>query len=406
MRILILAGHPFGGLRGRQQQIAFGLATAGRTVLYVDPFPAEEPGAGQVLPAWTTREESGVRVLGLAAAPSQPAPATESPAPEGGKTAFHRWSRRVGLLLEEMNQGDLFRSAEAPASRPAAFDLALVYPPALLTAAREALKVPIVFDCEEDFPSTAGSRALADAYEAALNEGLPLVDGLIAVNRYLVESWGRLLRPGVPRAVIEHGADLDLFQPPDEKARAQARRDLAVPPAARVAAYVGRLDARVSYEDLSEILEEEKTLLLLLLGEVNDEGRAILERLPSDRVITRGPLPQERVAHLLAAADLILVPLRREPHLEPQRGLTLYEYLATGLPVVGTFRRATKAFRDLFYLYATREELGAALQAALAETRDAPVRAARVAAAREADWGRRVRAVEELFAQVLQAARR
>ena len=406
MRILVLARHPFGGLRGRQQQIAIGLAAAGHRVLYVDPFPADEGEPGEAAGGWTRRQERGVTVLGRASSASPEAASAQARAAlAGGKGEFQRWSRRVRALLEEMVQGDLFRSAEIPAPGPAAFDVALVYPPALITAAHEALGIPIVFDCEEDFPANAASRALAEAYEQALDEGLPVAAGLITVNRYLMESWGRLLRPDALQAVIEHGADLELFHPPDARARAAAREALALPQAARVAAYVGRFDARLSYEDLAHLLDEEQSLLLLLLGEVNDEGRAILERLPRERVITRGPLPQEQVAQLLAAADLILIPLRREPHLEAVRGLTLYEYLATGLPVVGTFRRATKAFRELLYLYATREELSAALRAALNEKPGAPERAARVAAAREADWGRRVAAVEAFLTRVLEAQR-
>ncbi|MFH1143327.1 MAG: glycosyltransferase [Candidatus Eisenbacteria bacterium] len=399
MHLAILASHAYEGLRGRQQQIALGLAARGHQVFYVEPFLLNEAGAGIEWRGLDSREEApGLRVLGL----RHPTEVTATV--ELSRSGLERWSRQVRGLLEGMIRGDSFGSSETTAPRLASFDLALIYAPVLIEPAREALSVPVVFDCEEDFPATASSRALADVYTEALNQGLPLSDGLLAVNRYLVESWGRLLPAGAPRAVVEHGADLDLFRPPDAESRRAARQALAIPPAAKAAAYVGRFDARISFEDLRSLFDQNSSLLFLLLGEINDEGRAILERLPPERVIVRGPLPQERVAQLLSAADLILIPLRREPHLEPLRGLTLYEYLATGLPVVGTFRRATKAFRDLLYLYATQEELSAALQSALAESPEAPVRAQRIERAREAAWAHRVEAVESFLKHVLATA--
>jgi glycosyltransferase involved in cell wall biosynthesis len=368
---MIVASHAFSGLRGRQQQFALGLAEAGHAVVYLEPGGAGTPETAEAEIASTAVGERLI-VLGPAAGGEGTIEATRA-----AGEAEAEWVARV---IEGGLPGDAGRLPEAT----------IVYPPAVIPRLRELLAGALVFDCEEDFPATAPSRAAATYYEEALEEALPRVDGLVAVNRYLVGSWGRLLRSGVPSAVIEHGADLDLFQPAGAAQRAAAREALELPAETPVAAFVGRFDARVSFEDLQHTLDQSPELLFLLLGEANDEGEAILQRLPAARIVRRGPLPQEEVAAALAAADLILIPLRREPHLEPQRGLALYEYLATGLPVVGAFRRGVKAFRELCYLYTTREELDASLQGALAEGRDDPLRERRIATAREAGWGRRV----------------
>ncbi len=418
MRVMILAGHPFAGMPGRQQQMALGLSALGHRVLYLDPFQLEpESGESSRAQLVVRVENERLHVMGRATgAESGPLPETAADAILPASVAQSRgewqnWAGQVRVLMEKMSQGDLFSSAEPLAAKKAAAqwgdegvpEIVLVYPPMLIEAVRAASPVPIVFDCEEDFPATAASRALADAYERALSRGLPLVDGLVGVNRYLVESWGTLLRPKVPTAVIEHGVDLKLFRPPSARARQSARKALGFSAGAKLAAYVGRLDARVSYEDLHFLLQEEPDLRLLILGEVNDEGRPILDRLPGERIVVRGPLPQDEAARFLAAADAILIPLRREPHLEPVRGLTLYEYLATGLPVVGTFRRATKAFRDLFYLYTTQEELAAAMRSALSEPGDAPVRRQRIEQAAGADWENRARAMSAFLQEALRA---
>ena len=50
----------------------------------------------------------------------------------------------------------------------------------------------------------------------------------------------------------------------------------------------------------------------------------------SGRVVVHGPLPAERVAGMYAAADVFVLPSRREPY-----GTVFGEAMAAGLPLVG-----------------------------------------------------------------------
>ena len=63
---------------------------------------------------------------------------------------------------------------------------------------------------------------------------------------------------------------------------------------------------------------------------------------------------------------------------------------APGTPTAEELRRALKAFRELLYLYTTREELAVVFRQALDEPEDAPVKAERIAVAQDAAWERRV----------------
>ncbi len=407
MNILIVGSVPFDGIRRRQQQVALHLAARGHEIVYVDPprplrslvdpsaFEPEElprdtageSSAKEGAPAYSPHEH--LRVIGHGVAMA--------------RIGRWGWATRVGWRMWARQARGTLRelvTADAHGTPGFAPDLAVVYHPALIPAVREALDVPIVFDCVEDFPSLASSRPVASAFEDALARGIPLVDGMIAVNRYIAESWGRLLRPETPTTVIEHGVDLTLFKPADGESRRNARGLLELSPEQPVAGYLGRFDARVSFEDLQHILECNHELLLLLLGEVSFEGQATLRRLPPDRVKHVGPLRQEQAAALMAAVDVFLIPFRREPHLEPIRGLKLYEYFATGLPVVAAFRRGLKAFRDLLYLYTTQEEMEEVIGAALREPADAAQRDRRIAAAQEASWEKRAGEIEAFLLQV------
>jgi hypothetical protein len=63
--------------------------------------------------------------------------------------------------------------------------------------------------------------------------------------------------------------------------------------------------------------------------------------------------------------------------------LKMFEYFAFGLPVVSTPLIHLWQYKDLIYFGETAEELARAVEAALAEPKDSPRRAARVAIARE-----------------------
>ncbi len=391
MRVLVVAGDAFAGLLGRQQRFALGLAERGHEVVYVDP-PLR--GEGQPQAPGVREAAPRLRVAG-------PGPhATEAQLrADTTLEAWEAWGRAVQRVAREL-------AAESPSAPPAFVpDVVLVYHPALLEPTRAIAPGALVFDCLDDAPSLAPSRPVANALVGALERGLPRVDGMLAVNRYLLESWGRLLPEHAARAVLEHGVDLDLFRPADPVRRAGIRAALEIARECRLIGYLGRVDDRLSYEDLQTLLALDDRVVILFVGEVSPEGRDIFQRLDPRRVLPVGPVRAERAAELVAAADLLIFPFRREPHLEFARGLKLYEYLATGLPVLATFRRSLKVFREVIYLYTTREELEQGYRSAAAEPVEAPASAQRRALARAADWQSRVAELEGFLEPLARASR-
>lgn len=468
MRVLIVASIPFESMRRRQQQVALGLAARGVEVLYLNPprpfrslidpdrFELQEipldqvsegigrdqsaagpgrsaaPDAGEV--TGQKLQVAGVRiqtvVSGLHVADKGIAMAAMGRWGWATRSGWKRWASQVQKVIAALSGGDQVDGAEQSGageqsgtggpsdasgpsggkeridSRSFSFhpDVAIVYHPALIAPLRKVYSGPIVFDCLDDFPSLAHSRSIAAAYEDALTNGVPLTDGMIAVNRYLLESWGRLLRPDVPRTVIEHGVDLSLFRPPDTQRTAAVRSALEVAPDLKMICYLGRFDARISYEDLQTMMSLNEDTIFLFVGEVGSEGRAIFQRLPARRIMPVGPIRPDQAADIVAASNALIFPFRREPHLESVRGLKLYEYFATGRPVVASFRRTLKSFRELLYLYTTREELEEAFRTALKEPADAPVTEERVRVARAAGWDRRVEEIEAFLRSIVPGA--
>ena len=325
------------------------------------------------------------------------------------KEAWERWAELAARHVRQLESGD------SPAGESAfAPEVVCCDHPSLLPAIKAAASAPVVIDCSEDFEAQTGSRSAIEAYREALSTALPLADGLIAHNRYVIESWDRYLGEDVPRTVIEHGVDVDLFSPTSSERASVLRRGLELQPGQSVITFLGHVDARISYEDLVTMMETAPEAVFVFVGQVRPDGLSLLQRLPSDRIRPLGALRPEKAAAIVGASDALILPFRREPHLEVVRGLNLYEYFATGRPIAASFRRALKAYRDLMYLYATQAELQQSVRALLAEAETAATTADRTEAkasdkagdnagakardkarrrieiAREAAWSRRV----------------
>ena len=144
-------------------------------------------------------------------------------------------------------------------------------------------------------------------------------------------------RMGVPADRIQsipNGCDLDVFFPAD---RFEARRELGVAAESRVVLFVGRLVEVKGVEVLLEAsrlaLTRAPSLELILVGD--GPSRPRLERQAREKLGARarfvGPLPPEKIARWMAAADVVCLPSYSEgcPNV-------VIEALACGRPVVAS----------------------------------------------------------------------
>lgn len=427
MRVLMVTDTPFAGLLHRPQQLAIGMARQGHEVLYLAPGAAyhhtydpdryaSEASSADVARADPPASEANLE--GMVTGQTLPPQLQIRELPgDGGmqtatslKEAWRLWADLAARQVRQLADGPAAggraadgRAADGRAPNGPAvngqerFSPEVIYcdHPGLLPAIKDATTAPVVLDCSEDFEAQTSSRSAIEAYREALSTALPVADGLIAHNRYVIESWDRYLGEGVPSAVIEHGVDADLFRPTPSERAAVLRRELELRSGRPAITFLGHVDARISYEDLVTMMETAPEAVFIFVGQVRPDGLSLLQRLPRDRVRPLGALRPDRAAEIVGASDALILPFRREPHLEVVRGLNLYEYFATGRPIAASFRRALKAYRDLLYLYTTQAELQQAVRALLDEPESDDKVRRRIEIAREAAWSRRV---DELIA--------
>jgi glycosyltransferase involved in cell wall biosynthesis len=224
--------------------------------------------------------------------------------------------------------------------------------------------------------------------------------GVVAVSGALRERLNELGMPGSRVEVLRNGVDLELFAPQD---RAVARRELGLDAAGRLVLSVGWLIPRKGHDLAIRAAAAMPEVTLLIVGEGPQAAalKRLAEQLGStERVHFLEAMPQERLALVYSAADVLLLASSRE-------GLpnVVLEALACGTPVVATAVSGTPEIvapqAGLLVRERTPEAIVCALRAVLAEP---PPRAAVRAYAERFAWGPTTAGQIRLFRSILDRA--
>ena len=162
---------------------------------------------------------------------------------------------------------------------------------------------------------------------------------IISVCGYLKEKAVCLGIPESKIHVIPNGVDVGRFYPVD---RAEARRELGLPPDAKVIVSVGHIVERKGFHHvisvLPRILERHPGVMLVIVGGPGVEGdyTDVLERLIRSlaldgRVVMAGRQEPERIRLYLNSADVFCLATHGEGWAN-----VLMEAMACGVPVVTT----------------------------------------------------------------------
>lgn len=319
-------------------------ARDGHRVLHVDPQPdAAAAGLREV--------EPGVHVLTRAK-------------PIGSRAGLWLWRLRVGLAVRRLRF-----------SRPVAFVLIPLY-----RFSRLGFRTgPRVYFAEDEWTAfgglTDGERERFRWFEERL---LRESDLAFAVSPRLVSRFRRI-QPLT--FLLENGVDLDRFGP-DGLARAEPHPAVAKRPRPRIV-FVGQVDERVDPALVARLARARPEASVLLVGRVTERfDRGPLAGLGN--VHTTGWVQWEELPGVLREADVLVVPYRRTALTESCNPLKVYEYLATGKPVVTTPLGGLNAARGAVAVAADADAFVAAVDAALADPERG--RAERLAVAAGCDW--------------------
>ncbi|MCS7038849.1 MAG: glycosyltransferase [Caldilineales bacterium] len=234
---------------------------------------------------------------------------------------------------------------------------------------------------ELDFPPAQeeARRAHIRALEADLIARMDLV---FVASEALYESK-RPLHPHV--VLVPNGADYEHFARPGRPPATMASL-----PRPRLV-FAGAINEKIDLALLAEVAARRPDWQVVLIGPVTLRRPApALVRLQGlTNVHFLGEQPPTDLPAFLHAGDVCLMPYVRNEWTRNISPLKLYEYLATGLPIVATPIPAVAPFADLVFVAADPEGTMAAIVQALAD--DSPERRRRQQeVARQHTWDNRL----------------
>ena len=305
-------------------QVAKRLAARGHRVLFLESTGLRAP-SGASGHDW--RRIAG-RLRGFGGGPREVAPrllvASPLTLPPFGPRALRSLSGALGAAVS------------ARIARRLGFEDPIVWAflPTALPLARRLGGRALVYHCVDDYAANPGvSRAWLEPLE---RETLRAADVVFATSPVLAARLEGLA-PGVRVHEMPNVADVELFRtaldaPPEPDALRAVPRPRAI--------YVGNLAAyRVDFRQLTAVVDAGLDLVLVGavgLGDVAGLPEAARRLLAHPRVTALGPQPHETLPSYLAHCDVALVPFAVNDHTRGSLPLKLWEYVAAGLPVVGT----------------------------------------------------------------------
>jgi glycosyltransferase involved in cell wall biosynthesis len=230
---------------------------------------------------------------------------------------------------------------------------------------------PLIFDYKDvysrsasapfRFPTSFLIYAIARLFEALLfHFDMTVVAPTPSMQNLLRQHFG------VKSLLITNGADPEIFHPLSKSAKVDMRMRLGVLPTEFCLCYLGSIENWLDLDTVvSAIAPLQNVKLVLVGGAVRSSGyiQKIMGICNSkglgNRVINTGFLEQANAARILGASDAAIVPFRTDMELSavalPDK---LFEYLATGLPVISTtLPDVERLFGDYVWFYADANEL-------------------------------------------------
>jgi glycosyltransferase involved in cell wall biosynthesis len=207
------------------------------------------------------------------------------------------------------------------------------------------LQIPIILDMAEHYPAMI--RAIWDAHRQRSLDWLVrnpavvemverrCIRGVDHIFTVADEMTERLARSGVDRSRISRVGNTPPLRP-----RRKPRNKPSGEPIQLV--YLGLLEVARGIEELIDAVAllhgSDLRVTLRLIGNGRDEqlfrDHAANAGLSGDEVVFTGYVPYGRAVELLANADIGMLPLRRNAHMDTTVPNKLFDYMSVGLPVI------------------------------------------------------------------------
>ncbi|WP_366247710.1 glycosyltransferase [Terribacillus aidingensis] len=174
-------------------------------------------------------------------------------------------------------------------------------------------------------------------------------DALIGTSEPVLNKI-RLLNKKIPRQLIENGVEFEHFNTyrPEPKDYAHIKGPKAV--------YMGAIDKRLDMNAIFELARGIPELNLILIGPYEEKDIRLIRY--EKNIFLFGTREYRDLPGYLQAADIGLLPLSDHPSNQGRSPMKLYEYAASGIPVVAKKTTELERRKDNFIsIYSDYKEL-------------------------------------------------
>lgn len=257
----------------------------------------------------------------------------------------------------------------------------------------------VIYDITDDWTALKQPAAVTEQVRSQDAELCRRADAVIVCSQKLLELKSAAVRSGASLTLIPNGVDAEHYRPVlDHKEPLPAGAAAWSRP---VLGYVGTIHPeRIDVDLLRNIAEQLQARdgSVVLVGP-NHLQPPDMRRLAAPNIHFAGPVSYERVPDYLRAFDVCIVPHRVTAFTESLNPIKLWEYLASGKPIVSTAVAGFRDYPELLRIASTAEDF---IKAAVGALDENPVDAeARRAEARRHSWKTRVDDVEMVIERIL-----
>ncbi len=253
-----------------------------------------------------------------------------------------------------------------------------------------------VYECVDEFTASKGlvnAKAIGKMEHSLLDK----VDLLIVTAQGLLESKQVYVKRAV---LVPNAAEVSHFATVADPALPIAESLQAVQHP--TVGFLGSVQYWIDTELLAEIAEKHPDWTVILVGPVGILANVEpLEKLPN--VLFTGRVPYAEVPQYVKAFDVCLNPYHMDDVAEHCSPLKLYEYLATGKPVVSVNMPEVHQFRDLIAVAYDRAEFVRLVEETVSSLAEQSIEAitARMQEAHHHTWDKRFETVTAALAKML-----